>query len=159
MLREQALAAWRLGGQQWKPWSSRCVSAVLQVDKRPSSRVHLVSCYAPTRAGSREDKDAFFQDLECIIASVPSGEIYVLLGDFNACVESRESVNEEWSEGPTRIWMYQRFWKRTFVLSCLASGYGVQHLVQEERHSQADMAASDVQAVELYRLCDDVTVG
>ena len=33
VLREQALAAWRRGGQQWKAWSSRCVSAVLQVDK------------------------------------------------------------------------------------------------------------------------------
>ena len=25
VLRGQALAAWRLGGQQWKAWSSRCV--------------------------------------------------------------------------------------------------------------------------------------
>ena len=97
VLREQALAAWRLGGQQWKAWSSRCVSAVLQADKRPSSRVHLVSCYAPTRAARREDKDAFFQDLERIIASVPSGELYVVLGDFNARIRSRESVGEEWS--------------------------------------------------------------
>ena len=44
----------------------------------------------------REDKDAFFQELECILSSVPSGEMYVLLGDFNARVGSRESVDEEW---------------------------------------------------------------
>ena len=60
VLREQALAAWRLGEQQWKAWSSRCVSAIWHVDKRTSSRIHLVSCYSPTRAASREDKDAFF---------------------------------------------------------------------------------------------------
>ncbi len=34
----------------------RCVTAVLQVNKRPPSRVHLVSCYAPTGAASREEK-------------------------------------------------------------------------------------------------------
>ena len=69
------------------------MTAVLQVDKRPSSRVHLVSCYAPTRAASREDKDAFFWELENVISSVPSREVYV----FNARVGSRENVDEEWS--------------------------------------------------------------
>ena len=73
------------------------MTAVLQLDKRPSSRVHLVSYYAPTRATSREDKDAFFQELENSIFSVPSGKMYVLLGDFNARVGSRENVDEEWS--------------------------------------------------------------
>ena len=87
-----------LRGQQWKAWSLRCVTAVLQVDKRPSSRVHLVSCYALTRAASRENKEAFFQELDNIISTVPSGEMYVLLGDFNARVGSRESADEEWSK-------------------------------------------------------------
>ena len=45
----------------------------------------------------REDKDAFFQELESIISSVSSGEMYVLLGDFNARVGSRENVDKEWS--------------------------------------------------------------
>ena len=97
MLRQQALAVWRFWGQQWKVWSSRCVSAGLQVYKRPSSRIYLVSCYAPTRTASRENKAAFFQELERIISSVPSGERYVILGDFNTCVGSRESIDGEWS--------------------------------------------------------------
>ena len=91
VLRGQALTAWKLGGQQWRACSSRCLTAVLQVDKRPSSRVHLVSCYAPTRA------DTFFQELENLTSSVPSEEMHVLLGDFNARVGSRESADEEWS--------------------------------------------------------------
>ena len=94
VLKQQALTAWRLGRQQWKAWSSKCVSAVLHMDKRPSSRVHLVSCYAPTKAASREDTDAFFQKLQCTFSSVPSGELYSILGGFNASVGSRESVDE-----------------------------------------------------------------
>ena len=92
VLRGQTLAAWRCGGQQWKAWSSRCMSAVLQVDKRTVSRIHVVSCYALTRAASREDKGAFFQELENIISKVPSGETYIILGDFNARVGSRGAL-------------------------------------------------------------------
>ena len=102
VLRGQALAAWRLEGQQWKAWS---VTAVFQVGKRSSSRMHLVSRYAPTRATTREVKDAFFQELENIFSSIPSGELYVLLGDFNARVGSRESPDEEWGSmrGPHEL--------------------------------------------------------
>ena len=35
----------------------------------------------------------------------------------------------------------------------------MKYLVQGERHPQADMATSEVQAVELHRLCDDETAG
>ena len=59
VLRGKVLAAWRHGGQQWKAWSSRCVSAVLQADKRTASRIYVVSCYAPTRTASRKVKDSF----------------------------------------------------------------------------------------------------
>ena len=97
VLRGQALVAWRRGGQQWKAWSLRCVSVVLQVDKRTVSRIQVVSCYAPTRAASREDKDAFFQELNIIISRVPSGGTYTILGDFNASVGSRESDDNDWS--------------------------------------------------------------
>ena len=41
-------------------------------------------------------KDAFFQDFESILAAIPTGEKYVILGDFNAHVESRECVGDRW---------------------------------------------------------------
>ena len=96
VLRGLGLSAWRRGGKLCKAWSPRCVSASLQMDESAQSRLHVVSCYAPTRAASREDKEAFFQELENIISSVPSQEKYVLLGDFNARVGSRES-DEQWA--------------------------------------------------------------
>ena len=73
------------------------MSACLLVTGSAGNRMHMVSCYAPTRAASREVKEAFFQELENIISSVPSGERYILLGDFNARVGSKDSDDEQWS--------------------------------------------------------------
>ena len=50
VLRGLALDAWKRGGKQWKAWSSRCVSACLQLAGCGSQKLHVVSCYAPTRA-------------------------------------------------------------------------------------------------------------
>ena len=68
----------------------------LQVGKGAAGRLHVVSCYAPTRAASRETKDTFFQEIENILSAVPQGEKYVLMGDFNACVGSRECAGDLW---------------------------------------------------------------
>ena len=55
-----------------------------------------MSCYAPTRAASRQEKDTSFDEL--ILSSVPAGENYVVLGDFNACVEPRQVAGDQWSK-------------------------------------------------------------
>ena len=56
----------------------------------------MFSCYVPTYAVSREEKDNFFDILQQALSAVPSEEYYVMLGDFNACVGSRVSGDEEW---------------------------------------------------------------
>ena len=58
--------------------------------------VHVVSCYAPTGATSKEEKKAFFQEVDSIISAVPAKEKYIILGNFNARVGSREHVAEQW---------------------------------------------------------------
>ena len=85
-----------VAGRQWKAWSSRMVSACLQVGEGSGGILHVVSCYAPTRAASREMKDEFFLELGHMLSSIPSGEKYVVLGDFNARVGSREYVGDHW---------------------------------------------------------------
>ena len=55
--------------------------------------LHVISCYAPTRAGER----TFFQQLDSVLSSVPKGESYILLGDFNAHVGCRTDHNDVWS--------------------------------------------------------------
>ena len=99
-----ALDAWKKGGKQWKVWNSRCVSACLLMPGSRRRKLHVVSRYAPTRAASRKDKEAFFQMLDSFISLVPSQESYVILGDFNARVGSRESADGQWGavRGPHR---------------------------------------------------------
>ena len=40
----------------------------------------------------------FFDELNSILSSVPAGEKYIVLGDFSACVESRQVVGDQWSK-------------------------------------------------------------
>ena len=56
----------------------------------------MLSCYAPTYASSREEKEAFFDSLQQAISAVPPGEGCVMLGDFNARVGSRLDEDEWW---------------------------------------------------------------
>jgi hypothetical protein len=95
VLMGQASGAWRRGDSNGRDG----VQGVCQQScRRIRARItmHVVSCYAPTRTASREVKDAFFQELESIIFSMPSGETYILLGDFSARVGSRENTDDEW---------------------------------------------------------------
>ncbi len=95
VLRDIAMDTWKKGGKQWKTWSSRCVSACLQF-AGCDRKLHVMSCYAPTRAASRLDKDKFSMVLDNFIASVSSRESYVILGDFNARVGSRVGGDDVW---------------------------------------------------------------
>ena len=63
-----------------------------------------MSYYAPTKAASRQEKNTFFFDeLTTISLSVPAGEKYIVLGDFNAHVGSKQVVGDQWSKGGVRI--------------------------------------------------------
>ena len=88
-----AVSTWKVGGSQWKAWRSRLVTATLKTGKGKSGRPHVLSCYASIFAASREEKDKFFSRM---LSAFPSGESYVMLGDFNARVGSRAVNDNEW---------------------------------------------------------------
>ena len=92
-----AIPAWRAAGQQWRAWSSRLISVCLQAGRKEGDHLHVLSCYAPTRAASRAVKDQFLHDLEQALAAIPPSEPYIVLGDFNARVGSRDGTNDPWS--------------------------------------------------------------
>ena len=93
VLLDWAIKVWKSAGSQWKAWSSRTISACLKLGRE---KLHIVSCYAPTQSARREEKDKFYDELDTVLSSIPSGEKYVLLGDFNARVGSRELINDQW---------------------------------------------------------------
>ena len=97
VLNGPAMGAWQEEGKLWKAWSSRLISIQLQIGKEKSNKFHVMSCCAPTRAASRAQKDQFYDDLQQALTAMPSDEIYVLLGDFNARVGSRLGNNDPWS--------------------------------------------------------------
>ena len=77
------------------------VTATLQVGRGSRGHLHVLSCYAPTFAASRKDKNSFFNSLQDALSSIPSDKCFVMLGDFNARVGSRGADDEWWYErGP-----------------------------------------------------------
>ena len=73
------------------------MTATLKVERGCGAEdLHVFSCYAPTYAASREDKDSFFDTLQQAISAVPSEECLVMLGDFNARVGSRMNQDDDW---------------------------------------------------------------
>ncbi len=67
-----ALEAWRAGGNKWRAWSSRLVSATLKVGSGSRDVLHVLSCYAPTFAASREEKENFYSSLQEALTVIPS---------------------------------------------------------------------------------------
>jgi len=85
-----AIIAWKDGGSLWKAWNSRLVMVTLKIlHRKRVLKLHVLSCYVPAYAASREEKNSFFAILQEAISSLPLGDCFVLLGDFNARVGSR----------------------------------------------------------------------
>ena len=70
---------------------STCFSAI-EDWKRKKNVLHvlLLLCIAASRA----EKIRFYGDLQQALSTIPFGESYILLGDFNARVGSRETAND-----------------------------------------------------------------
>ena len=45
-----------------------------------TKRMHILSCYAPTFAASRAEKDAFLDQLQEVLNDITPDETYIMLG-------------------------------------------------------------------------------
>ena len=59
ILTAHAITVWKAGGEQWRSWGSRIIKVSLGGGSRKTSRVHILSCYAPTFGASRAEKELF----------------------------------------------------------------------------------------------------
>lgn len=74
-----AVGAWQEAGETWKAWSASIISTKNQLrkNKDKADTLHILSCYAPTRAASRTKKNRFYGYLQQVLAAIPSDEIWV----------------------------------------------------------------------------------
>ena len=86
VLSPEAARAWKEGGGEWSPVSSRMVTARLKM--RGGKHLFLVSVYAPTFRAPDQEKEDFYSDLQEVIDSVSDRDVLVIMGDWNARVGS-----------------------------------------------------------------------
>ena len=109
LLDRHAPVAWKNAGESWEAVISRVVTARLKVvgrgQRRPgglrvtsSPHMTVVSAYAPTAKAPLGVKAKFFDELQDALDRVASGDILVVLGDFNARVGKREGESDVWRE-------------------------------------------------------------
>jgi len=65
----------------WNPVSDRIIMVRLQTT---IVKTTIVQAYAPTNAADDEEKDAFYDQLHQVIDSIPTHDLKVVMGDFNA---------------------------------------------------------------------------
>lgn len=107
VLDKEATEAWRQAGETWEAVSPRLISARLKVTRagqrrpggsRETSNVYVsvVSAYAPTARAPPGVKEKFIEDLQYTVDKIPSSDVLLILGDFNARVGSSARGDDLW---------------------------------------------------------------
>ena len=143
-----AVRAWREAGEQYRMHGVRGLS---QSDYKPAgNRVTLSMCCHVMRQQEQpaeQRRTSFFDDFQQALSSILSNQPYVILGDFNARVGSRETDDDPWFNvrGPHGYGESNDAGKE--LLAFLETYVALVYLVREERHQQTDMAAPQIKAV------------
>ena len=97
ILNPVAAKAWREGGEQWEPISSRIVTARLKLNcgRGHFQYLFLINVHAPTFRTPQHVKDDFLAEGQMVIDRVPESDILLILGDWNARVGSQQR-NHPW---------------------------------------------------------------
>ncbi|KAJ8411253.1 hypothetical protein AAFF_G00172590 [Aldrovandia affinis] len=69
----------------WRPVNERIITARLYTRH---AKVTIVQVYAPTKVASEEKKDIFYTQLQGVLEEIPSYDIKLFIGDFNAKLDS-----------------------------------------------------------------------
>ena len=74
---------------QWKPISERLLYVRL---KSKYTKLSILVAYAPIEHADEEDKDQFYSALQAALEDIPSHDVLLVMGDFNARVGN---INEQ----------------------------------------------------------------
>ncbi|XP_019618826.1 PREDICTED: uncharacterized protein LOC109465826 [Branchiostoma belcheri] len=69
----------------WKPVNDRIITARFQ---SRHGKTTIVQVYAPTEDADEVDKDDFYEQLQDTFDNIPSHDVKILMGDFNAQIDS-----------------------------------------------------------------------
>ncbi|KAI8491212.1 hypothetical protein Bbelb_308450 [Branchiostoma belcheri] len=69
----------------WKPVNDRIITARFQ---SRHGKTTIVQVYAPTEDADEVDKDDFYEQLQDTFDNIPSHNVKILMGDFNAQIDS-----------------------------------------------------------------------
>ena len=71
----------------WEPVNSHIITAKFTTKKK-DIRLNIIQCYAPTNDVEEEKKDDFYQQLQAVLDRRGAKDIIILMGDFNAKIET-----------------------------------------------------------------------
>ena len=109
----KATEAWKNAGEMWEAVSSRLVVTRLKwvCAGHGGSRetcdifISVMCAYASTAKAPPRMKARFFSDLLNAVSKVPKGDVFVLLGDFNARVGRLEGSDDLWHWSNWEAWL------------------------------------------------------
>ena len=78
----------------WKPLSSRLMTAEFRTTQK-NIKLHVIVAYAPTNDKDQEVKESFYRQLENTVQNIPSSDMTIVMGDFNAKIGSNNTAYEE----------------------------------------------------------------
>jgi hypothetical protein len=70
---------------EWRAVSERLMTARLKYKHR---NLTIVQAYEPTEEATMERKEAFYSELEGVLAGIPKRDVVLMMGDFNVKVGS-----------------------------------------------------------------------
>jgi exonuclease III len=77
--------------KQWLIFGNKIMRIILE----GSTRIHIISAYAPTAEADLAEKERFSETLELLYKAIQKHEICYLGGDFNAKIIELSEVEEE----------------------------------------------------------------
>ena len=77
---------------QWKPISERLLYVRLN---SKYTKLSILVAYAPIEHADEEDKDQFYSALQAALEDIPSHDVLLLMGNFNARVGNNNEQREE----------------------------------------------------------------
>ena len=103
----------------WTPVDHRIITARFQ-----SRKTTVIQAYAPTENSDDEDKDEFYGKLQDVIDSIPSYDIKLLIGDFNAQIGSERKGLEQ-TIGPHGTSPVHNDNGERFISFCSNNGFSI----------------------------------